>query len=93
MKHFAPPIAVDLLAEAVERARGDLHRTIPLKQRCRNFWSAVKAARNLGASDVVESDFAQLAAETGLTADLGRHAGETIEHLARWALLKRNPFE
>jgi hypothetical protein len=93
VKHFAPPIAVDLLAQAVERTRGDLDQSLPLKQRVRNFWSAVKAARDLGSSDVVGSDFAQLAAETELTADLGRHAGETIEHLARWALLKRNPFE
>lgn len=93
MKHFAPPIAVDLLEQTVERARADLDRPLPLKQRARNFWSAVKAARDLGAGDVVEAEFAQLAAETGLSADLGRHGGETIEHLARWALLKRNPFE
>jgi hypothetical protein len=93
MKHFPPAIAVDLLAQAVERTRGDLDQSLPLKQRARNFWSAVKAARDLGAVDVVEAGFAQLAAETGLSADLGRHGGETIEHLARWALLKRNPFE
>jgi len=86
-------IAIDLFAQAIEHVRRDLDRSTPLSQRIRTFWAAIKAARDLGASDVVECDFAQLAAETGLTADLGRHAGETIEHLTRWALLERNPFE
>jgi hypothetical protein len=84
--------AVDLLAQAIEYARGDLDRTKPINERVRIFWAAVVAARNLGASDVVRDEFVQLATEVGLSADLGQHAAETIGHLVRWGLFARNPF-
>jgi hypothetical protein len=88
----APPSAVDLIARAIERVRPDLVRVKPIKERVRAFWAGVKAARDLGASDVVYEKFRQLAADTGLLADLGQHADETVAHLIRWGLLGRDPF-
>jgi hypothetical protein len=93
---LAPPRAVDLLAQAIEYARGDLDRAKPINERVRIFWAAVVAARDLGATDVVRDEFVLLAIDTGLFAELEKHppyaAGETIEHLIRWGLFARNPF-
>ena len=55
------------------------------------MWAGVVAARGLGASDIVEGEFFRLAHETGLFADLGRHADEDLRHVIRWAMLNRNP--
>jgi len=101
MKHFAPPIAVDLLAQAIEHVRPYLDRSIALPQRCRDFWAAVVAARRLVASDVVEREFQERATACGLTGDLDRHGQSrglkchgrhTTENLVRWGLLNRDPF-
>jgi hypothetical protein len=93
---FAPPRAIDLLANAIEYTRCELDRTKPINDRVRIFWAAVVAARNLGATDVVRDEFLLLAADVGLFADLAQHppyaAEETIEHLIRWGLFARNPF-
>jgi hypothetical protein len=90
----AQPVAVQLLAQAIERIRSELDRAKPINERVRVFWANV-AARDLGTAEVRER-FWQLAIDVGLYADLGRHpphaAKETIEHLIRWGLLERNPF-
>jgi hypothetical protein len=90
--HVSPPPAVDLLAQAVEHVRKRLDRSVPTAPRVCLFWAAVVAARELGASDVVIEEFTQLARDTGLTADLGRHGDEDVEHVIRWGLLNRDPF-
>ncbi len=89
MKHFAPPVAVDLLAQAVERVRDDLDRAIPLKQRARNFWAGIRCSNRRGAADVVEKEFTQVAQETGLLGDLGE---QTVAHLIAWGLRALDPF-
>jgi hypothetical protein len=89
---FAPPRAIDLLANAIEFTRCELDRAKPINDRVRIFWAAVVAARSLGATDVVRDEFLLLAADVGLFADLGQHADQTIEHLIRWGLFGRNPF-
>ena len=89
---FAPPRAIDLLANAIEYTRCELDRTKPINERVRIFWAAVVAARSLGATDVVRDEFLLLAVDVGLFADLGQHADQTIEHLIRWGLFARNPF-
>jgi hypothetical protein len=89
---FAPPIAIDLLAQAIEYTRGELDRRGAVNERVRIFWAAVVAGRHLGATDVVREEFLQLATDTGLITDLGLHAAETIEHLIRWGMFGRNPF-
>jgi hypothetical protein len=90
--HVSQPLAVDLLAQAIELARPHLDRSVAIVPRVRLFWAAVVAARDLGTSDVVQEEFTQLARDTGLTADLGRHGEEDVEHVVRWGLLNRNPF-
>jgi hypothetical protein len=89
---FAPPRAIDLLANAIEFTRCELDRAKPINDRVRIFWAAVVAARDLGATDVVRDEFLLLAVDVGLFADLGQHADQTIEHLIRWGLFGRNPF-
>jgi hypothetical protein len=89
---FAPPRAIDLLANAIEFTRCELDRAKPINDRVRIFWAAVVAARNLGATDVVRDEFNQLANDLGLFADLGKPAEKTIEHVIRWGLFARNPF-
>jgi hypothetical protein len=69
------------------------NRSVPLKIHLRLFWAYAKAARDLGASDVVEVEFLELARNTGLAADLGRHADEELRHVLRWAARGLNPFE
>jgi hypothetical protein len=90
---------VDLLTEAIEIVRPQLERSKPLKERVEIFWSAVAAAadNNLAAVDVLRAEFLQLAADTSLAADLKQHADfahsdQTLEHVLRWGLLRRNPF-
>jgi hypothetical protein len=91
VKHFAPP-AVDLLAQAVAQVRPLLDEALPIGQRARSFWAGVNAARDLGAIDVIEEEFTELALETRLMRDLGYHGRADVAHLIRWALLDRNPF-
>jgi hypothetical protein len=92
MKHVSPPPAVDLLTQALEVARPYLNRSFSLSHRARNFWAAVAEARDRGAFDVIEQEFAELAEQTGLTRDLGDHGMEDIAHLIRWGLTDRYPF-
>jgi hypothetical protein len=86
---------VDLLTQAIELVRPQLHRAKPLKARVEIYWSAVAAAADLGAA--VRGAFWDLAEQTGLAADLKQHADlyhsdKTLEHVVRWGLLRRNPF-
>jgi hypothetical protein len=88
---------VDLLTQAIEIVRPELERSKPLKERVEIYWSAVAAASNLAAADIVREEFWRLAIETGLANDLRQHAdlynsGKTLEHVLRWGLLRRNPF-
>ncbi len=100
MKPLAPPIAIDLLTDAVERVRTDLSRAQSRPERALIFWAAVMAARNLGAQDVIEHEFWGFAFSTGLIwnqASRNRsgvlpHSFETVAHLIRWGLLARDPF-
>jgi hypothetical protein len=100
MKPFAPPIAVDLLTDAIERVRTDLNRARSRPERARTLWAGVLASRNLGAQDVIEREFWGLAFSTGLIwnqASRSRsrvlpHSFETVSHLIRWGLLARDPF-
>jgi hypothetical protein len=99
MNAIAPIKACDLLTQAIEIVRPDLQRSKPLKERVAIFWSAVAAAadKNLAAVDVLRQEFLQLAADTGLAADIKQHtdlyhSDQTLEHVLRWGLLRRNPF-
>jgi hypothetical protein len=88
-----PPAAVvDLLNEAVRHVRPMLHRSTTVGERLRCFWAGVVAARDLGARDVLEARFLELARETDLFADLGRRADDDLQHVIRWAMLDWNPF-
>jgi hypothetical protein len=89
---FSGPPAVDPLRQATDYARLHLDRSIPVCERVRNLWAAVVAARDLGASDVIEDQFIQLAYDTGLAGDFGRHADTDLRHVIRWAMLDQNPF-
>lgn len=90
------PPALDLLKEAIDLARQHLDREKQITTRVKIFWAAVAGARRLGAADVVRDEFFDLAVASGLFGELERvppyAAGETIEHLIRWGLLRRNPF-
>jgi hypothetical protein len=80
---------IDLLTHAIGIALAEMERTSPVTQRARLFWAAASAARDLAASDVLETEFLQFAANTGLNRELGR---DTVEHLVRWGLAGRDPF-
>jgi hypothetical protein len=94
----------DLLAHAIERVRPML-ATGTTKERVHLLWAAAKAARDLGASDVVHDAFMALAVEVNLIDKNGRWTGddvresvrrygrEDVEHTIRWALRGWNPFE
>ena len=65
----------------------------PPGERLRTLWAAVVAARELGASDIVQDQFLKLARETGLVGDLGRNADADLRHVIRWAMIDQNPFQ
>jgi hypothetical protein len=91
----APASSLDVLHNAIEFVTPHFDASMPLADRLRNLWAAVAAvaaARDLGAADVVEAEFHRLARDTGLAADLGRHAEEDLCHVIQWAMLNRNPF-
>jgi hypothetical protein len=85
--------AIDLIDRAAKYVKAYLDCSIPVSNRVRNLWAAVFAARDLGASDVIEDEFMRLARDTGLARDLGRHADEDLRHVIRLAMLGRNPFQ
>jgi hypothetical protein len=86
------PPAVDLLDQATAYVAPYFDPSISARDRLKDFWAAVVAARNLGASDVIEGEFIRLAHDTGLARDLGHHAEHDLRHVIRWAMLDRNPF-
>jgi len=88
-----PTTTIDLMAEAVEFVRPLLNRSNALVERLRTLWAAVVAARDLGASDVVEAEFMRLARDAGLVDDLGPRADVDLRHVIRWAMLDQNPFQ
>jgi hypothetical protein len=90
---FISPRATDLLTDAVVYVRPRLQGSNPIGDRLRTLWAAVVAARDLGASDVVEDEFFKLARDAGLAADLGRNADADLRHVIRWAMLGMNPFQ
>jgi hypothetical protein len=83
---------VSVLAQASQIVRPYMDRKNPVGRRLRDLWAAVVATRDLGACDVVESEFLRLAAETGLTRDLGRTADSDLRHVIRSAIRDQNPF-
>jgi hypothetical protein len=89
---LSPP-AIDLLTLAADYVRPLLGRSSPLGERLQTLWAAVVAARDIGASEVVEAEFLRLARDSGLFADLGRHANADLRHVIRWAMLNQNPFQ
>jgi hypothetical protein len=90
---FPPPTGVDLLTQAADYVRPLLDRSNPIGDRLCTLWAAVVTARDLGASDVVEVEFLQLARDTGLVADLGSRGDADLRHVIRWAMLDQNPFQ
>jgi hypothetical protein len=82
-----------LLTHAADYVRPFLDRSYPLSERLQALWAAVVAARDVGASDVVEAEFLQLARDVGLFADLGSHAADDLRHVIRWAMLDQCPFQ
>jgi hypothetical protein len=90
--HVAPPAAIDLVTDAIERVRPGLAGSIPVALRIQNLWAGVRAARHRGAWDVVADEFRALAQLSGLIADLGRHGAADVDHVVSWALRNRNPF-
>jgi hypothetical protein len=89
---WAATYGADLLTQAVVQVRPYLDRAIPVGDRVRNLWAGVIAAQGLGAADAVEEEFLRLSYETGLAADLGRHAAEDLRHVVSWAMRRMNPF-
>jgi hypothetical protein len=59
------PKSADLLAQAADHIRPYLNRTKPIGEGLRTLGAGVVAARDLGASEVVEEEFFQLAEEAG----------------------------
>jgi hypothetical protein len=82
-----------LISQATTYVRPLLDRSYPLGERLRTLWAGVVAARDAGASDVVEAEFLQLARDVGLFADLGSHAPADLRHVIRWAMLNQCPFQ
>ncbi len=88
-----PPTVVDTVTRALDCVRPHLNRANPPGERLRTLWAAVVAARELGASDIVQDQFLKLARETGLVGDLGRNADADLRHVIRWAMIDQNPFQ
>jgi len=89
---FRTSPAVDLLDQATAYVTPYFDPSIPVGDRLKNLWAAVVAARDLGASDVIEGEFIRLAHDTGLARALGHHAERDLRHVIRWAMLDQNPF-
>lgn len=87
------PRAIDLLEQAMMFLRPRLAQTLPINERLKALWAGCVAARDLGASDVIEAEFLALARETGIADDLGRHAETDLRHIIRMALIGCNPFQ
>lgn len=100
------PMAVNLLEQAIERARPLLSdRRKSTNQRVRILWAAAKRARDLGSSDVVHAAFGALAVQTNLIDSRGwwtgtdvrpsvrRYGLDDVDHVITWALRGWNPFE
>jgi hypothetical protein len=81
------------LTQVIDRLRPLLAREVPIRERIIVIWSVIVESRDLGSSDVVADDFRELAAETGMIVDLGRHGHEDFEHVMRTGMLAWNPFE
>jgi hypothetical protein len=93
------------LFQIIEKTRPMLAETRPTKERIHILWAAAKAARKLGAEDVVRDAFMVLAIETNLINErdywtgndvrdyVRRHGAEDVEHVITWALRGWNPFE
>jgi hypothetical protein len=103
--------AVSHLDQAIARVRPMLHgkkgkdfTSEILAHRTIILWAAAKAARHLGASDVVHDSFMQLATEIGLInvrgywlgadvrACIRQYGAQDMTHCINWALQGRNPF-
>jgi hypothetical protein len=102
----SPPIAVDLLAAAIEKVRPLLtDKTKSTKARVRILWASVMAARGLAASDRVHGAFGALSVQVGLINNRGwwvendvracyrRYGLEDVDHVIIWALRGLDPFD
>ena len=85
--------APDQLSVALGHFNAKLDRSIPLGKRVQNFWAIVVAVRGLAAADVLRDELTRLAGSSGLMRDLAPQGAEDIEHLIRWGLLNRWPFD
>lgn len=86
----------ELLSVAAAYVRPRLMRDGSAGDRLRILWAGVKAARDLGAVDVVEDEFLALARVAGLVIHdpaRGQFGEETVRHVIRWAMLGMNPFQ
>jgi hypothetical protein len=86
-------VAVDLLTQVIAGLRPLLDRKTSAKERLITLWSFVIESRALGAIDVLEEAFRDVARDSGLIADLGRHGAEDLEHVLQWGLRGFDPFE
>jgi hypothetical protein len=85
----APP----LLDRVIGELQPLLGRDSSIKERLLTFWSVLVESRDLGSSDVIADEFRNVAEESGLTDDVGKHGIEDIEHIISWGLRGFNPFE
>lgn len=90
---LTPRHAIGLLEQASAFLRPKLVRRLPIHERLKAFWAGCVAARDLGPSEAIEAEFLALARETGIAADLGRHAETDLRHVIRMALIGYNPFQ
>lgn len=93
MANLSAAPATDQIRQAVNYVRPLMCRDKPIGERLRSLWAAVVAARDLGASHVVEQEFLRLACDSELSGDLGPNADADLRHVIRWALLDQNPFQ
>jgi hypothetical protein len=82
----------DMLRKAVAHVRPHMDGGT-VGDRLRLLWAGVAAARELDGCDAIEDEFLALARNSGLAADLGRHADADLRHVIRWAMLGQNPFQ
>jgi hypothetical protein len=81
-----------IVTQVIEVLGTQLSPDLSVKDRIATFWSVVVESRDLGSTDVVAEVFTELADRCGLTAALGRHGREDVDHVVRWGLAGLNPF-
>ena len=81
----------DLQAVAA-RLTAELRATATPSARVQRLWAVGCALRGRAPEAELHALLIGCAQRSGLTAALGRHGREDVEHVVRWALLGRDPF-